>query len=109
MSKISDKPKLWNNKEVLFSINIYEADWILKIELDWEWNIKTNINWLIDKIIKYSKEWKIIKIEHDLYSRLNNWIFSIRWDIKDEVVEIIKKLYYSELPPLKYSGNKKEI
>jgi len=94
MSKISKIPETWIYREILYKINIYKENWKLKVELDSEWNIKTNINRLIDKIIDYDKEWKVIKIDHDLYHRINNWIDSLTNVIEEDIKLILNNLYY---------------
>ena len=95
MSNICSKPEVWSTGEgeILYFVNIYEEDWELKVELDSEWNIKTNINRLINKIVDYEKKWKIISVDHDLYSRLNSWINIVTLEIREEVQERLENLY----------------
>lgn len=96
MSKFWIAPDKWSHGQNLYKINIYKKDWKLFVELDDEWNIKTNINRLICEIVNYNKDWKVLEIDHDLYSRLNNWIDFIRWEISESTQEILEELYYSK-------------
>ena len=94
MSIISKRPELWSNNEVLYKINIYEKNWELRIELDKNWNIKTNINSLVSRVISYKEEWKVVEVDHDLYCRINDWINPLNWVIKDNILQILKWIYY---------------
>ena len=86
----------WVSSCTAYKINIYENDWKLFVELDSSWKIKTNINWLINKVLEYEEKWNVCEIDHDLYFRINSWINIITWEIAQNTQDILEKLYYSK-------------
>lgn len=86
-------------KIILYSINIYNRNWELKVEIDEKWDIKTNMHGLINNIVNFKRylDSKEVKVEHDIYSRLNVWLNNTCLKTKKDCYKILEKLYYKKI------------
>jgi len=76
-------------------VNIFNRNGELKVELD-NWKIKTDTVWLTKKNIDFKPylDSKIVKVDHDMYSRLNSWINDFTWEVSKKTYKVLEWLYY---------------
>jgi hypothetical protein len=82
---------------IKYSIWLKKEWWIIKPILDKDWNVETNIHWMIiEKIenIFSNEQWLVIvDVEVDTYARINCWIENEQKNSKIEVANILENLY----------------